>query len=83
MEEIDNIAEEEVAIAKRPERHHRKPEGGKGMLFILRQVFNVLFMVVGVIGAYLYFKGNDAMGIVVFVIAMAFKMAECALRIKK
>lgn len=83
MKEIDNIAEEEVAIAKRPERHHRKPDEGKGVLFILRQVFNVLFMVVGVIGAYLYFKGNDAMGIVVFVIAMAFKMAECALRIKK
>ena len=31
----------------------------------------------------MYFKGNEAMGIVVFIIAMAFKMAECALRFVK
>lgn len=83
MEELENIAGEEVAIAKRPERHHRKPESDRGAFFMLRQIFNILFMVVGVIGAYMYFKGNEAMGIVVFVIAMAFKMAECALRFKK
>ena len=50
---------------------------------MLRQIFNILFMVIGVIGAYMYFKGNEAMGIVVFIIAMAFKMAECALRFVK
>ena len=33
--------------------------------------------------ANMYFKGNEAMGIVVFIIAMAFKMAECALRFVK
>ena len=83
MEEIKKIAEEEVTIAKRPERHHRKPESDRGSFFMLRQIFNILFMVIGVIGAYMYFKGNEAMGIVVFIIAMAFKMAECALKIKK
>ena len=83
MEEIDNIAEEESGIAKRPERHHRKPESDRGSFFMLRQIFNILFMVIGVIGAYMYFKGNEAMGIVVFIIAMAFKMAECALRFVK
>ena len=83
MEEIKKIAEEEVTIAKRPERHHRKPESDRGSFFMLRQIFNILFMVIGVIGAYMYFKGNEAMGIVVFSIAMAFKMAECALRFVK
>lgn len=85
MEEINNFAEEEeVTLAKRPERHHRKPEDGRGSFFMLRQIFNILFMVIGVIGAYMYFKGNnEAMGIVVFIIAMAFKMAECALRFVK
>ena len=83
MEEINNIAEEESGIAKRPERHHRKPDDGRGSFFMLRQIFNILFMLVGVAGAYMYFKGNEAMGIVVFVIAMAFKMAECVLRFKK
>ena len=85
MEEINNFAEEneEVTLAKRPERHHRKPDEGKGSFFMLRQIFNILFMVLGVIGAYMYFKGNEAMGIVVFIIAMAFKMAECALRFVK
>ena len=37
MEEIEKIAEEEVTIAKRPERHHRKPENGRGSFFMLRQ----------------------------------------------
>ena len=83
MEEIKKIAEEKVTIAKRPERHHRKPESDRGSFFMLRQIFNILFMVIGVIGAYMYFKGNEAMGIVVFIIAMAFKMAECALRFVK
>jgi hypothetical protein len=87
-EEINNIsetteAEETVGLAKRPERHHRKPDDGKGRFFMLRQIFNILFMVIGIIGAYMYFKGNEAMGIVVFIIAMAFKMAECALRFVK
>lgn len=83
MEEIDNIAEEEVGIAKRQERHHRKPDDGRGSFFMLRQLFNILFMIIGVIGAYMYFKGDEAMGIIVFIIAMAFKMAECALRFVK
>lgn len=85
MEEINNFAEEEeeVTLVKRPERHHRKPDDGRGPFFMLRQIFNILFMVLGVIGAYMYFKGNEAMGIVVFIIAMAFKMAECALRFVK
>ena len=31
MEEIKKIAEEEeVTLAKRPERHHRKPDDGRG-----------------------------------------------------
>ena len=55
-EEINNIsetteAEETVGLAKRPERHHRKPDDGKGRFFMLRQIFNILFMVIGVIGA--------------------------------
>ena len=83
MEKIDNIAEEEVGIAKRPERHHRKPDDGRGSFFMLRQIFNILFMIIGVIDAYMYFKGDEAMGITVFIIAMAFKMAECALRFVK
>jgi hypothetical protein len=50
---------------------------------MLSQIFYMLLMRIGVISAYMYFKGNEAMGIIVFIIAMAFKMAECALRFVK
>ena len=51
MEEIEKIAEEEeVTLAQRPERHHRKPDDGRGSFFMLRQIFNILFMIIGVIG---------------------------------
>lgn len=82
MEENEIIEEEQVSIAKRPERHHRKPDSGKKPIFYIRQILNALFIIIGIIGAYMYYKGNDA-GIVVFIIAMAFKMAESALRLLK
>lgn len=53
-------------------------------LFIIRQVLNIIFMVGAVAGAILYWvMPEETLGILVVMTAMFFKMAECALRIKR
>lgn len=64
-------------------RHHRKPEKECGKFFLLRQILNVIFMLVAVAGCVVYVKVDNRMGAVIIIIGMAFKMAECALRFKK
>lgn len=64
-------------------RHHRKPEKERGKFFLLRQILNVIFMLVAVAGCVVYVKVDYRMGAVIIIIGMAFKMAECALRFKK
>lgn len=64
-------------------RHHRKPEKEPGKFFLLRQILNVIFMLVAVAGCVVYVKVDNRMGAVIIIIGMAFKMAECALRFKK
>ena len=64
-------------------RHHRKPEKERGKFFLLRQILNIVFMLVAVAGCVVYVKVDNRMGAVIIIIGMAFKMAECALRFKK
>lgn len=85
MEETKDITEqnEEQAVVKR--RHHKRPVTENSIIFKIRQVLNLLFMVLGVIGAVMYsgWVGNgrmEMMGAVVAVIAISMKMAECVLR---
>lgn len=63
--------------------HHRKSEKERGKFFLLRQILNVIFMLVAVAGCVVYVKVDNRMGAVIIIIGMAFKMAECALRFKK
>lgn len=74
--------DEEIVSVVRPRRQHSKPEG-RGKFFVLRQILNVLFMIIAVIGCIFYIKVDALMGAIVIVIAMAFKMAECVLRYMK
>lgn len=74
-------------------RVHRKPTKSKGLtpetIFKIRQVLNLLFIVIGVIGAGIvaygkYYSSNDRtvwMGMIIFIIGMAMKMSECVLRV--
>lgn len=64
-------------------RVHRKPEKERGPFFVIRQILNIIFIILGVAGCFYYVKINEQMGIILFIIAMAFKMAECMLRFKK
>lgn len=77
--------QEEIKI-KRPS--HRKPRPVHDTLFKIRQVLNLLFMLLGVIGAVMYsgYFGDGKiiqMGGVVVIIAISMKMAECVLRYRK
>lgn len=83
------ITEEPNTILEAPQRKHRKPSAGRQkVLFIIRQVLNILFMVLGIIGAVMY-SGKlgdgriEVMGGIIVVIAISMKMAECVIRCMK
>lgn len=74
-------------IAVRPSRHLR-PRPVRNVVFHIRQVLNVLFMLTGIAGVMMYcgLMGEglvERQGIIVIVIAVSIKMAECMLRFWK
>lgn len=85
MEQDNNNNEEQLAV--RPHRH-TKPQEPHDVVFKIRQVLNILFMLLGIAGAVMYsgWVGDGKivqMGAIVAVIAICMKMAECVLRYKK
>lgn len=62
---------------------HTRPQEGRGRYFVVRQILNLLFMVIALVGVGLYLWWNEMSGIIIVIIAMAFKMAECVLRYLK
>lgn len=53
----------------------------RGIVFIIRQILNILFMILALIGAIIYWVQDDSMmGIIIIITAVFFKMAECTLR---
>lgn len=74
--------DEDIIVVKR--KHRNADEGdGRGKFFVLRQILNILFMIIAIVGVVIYITQNEMQGIIVVVIAMAFKMAECVLRYVK
>ena len=69
---------------------HLKPEGPT-TIYKIRQILNLLFIIIGIAGAainaygqwYLHDERTKMMGVVIVIIAMAMKMAECVLRYMK
>ena len=69
---------------------HQQPQGPT-TIFKIRQILNLLFIITGIIGAAINAYGQwfahderiKMMGIVIVIIAMAIKMAECVLRYMK
>lgn len=62
-------------------RGEEPQEEKRGTVFIIRQILNILFMILAVVGAVLYWVQDDSiMGIIVIITAVFFKMAECTLR---
>lgn len=62
-------------------RGEESQEQKRGTVFIIRQILNILFMILAVVGAYLYWSQDDnLMGIIIVITAVLLKMAECTLR---
>lgn len=67
---------------------HRRPEKIHDINFKIRQVLNILFMVVAVVGCLMYCgvmgdDNNEMKGAIVVIIAVLIKMAECMIRLLK
>ncbi len=62
-------------------RSHRKPASDQ--LLGLRNVLNIIFMLLAVIGVCIYVWGDSTLGTYVIIGGMAFKMVECCLRMLK
>ena len=76
-----------------PPVHHRKKDAGTianerthRVIFIIRQVLNILFIILAVIGGLMYsgLLGSDdntvMNGAIIAIIAVVMKMGECVLR---
>lgn len=60
-------------------RRHRKPS--EDPMFGFRNVLNIIFMVLAVVGVVIYLcADNSTIGVYVILAAMVFKMVECCLR---
>ena len=69
-------------------RTHRRPEKIHDINFKIRQVLNILFMLVAVVGCLIYTgvintDNGEMKGAIVVIIAVMIKMAECMIRLLK
>ncbi len=70
--------EEYHSTLKRPERKHSKPDNG--ILFMLRNILNIIFMIGAVAGVICYLYADKQTGIIIIMCAMVVKFAESAIR---
>ncbi len=59
-------------------RHHR--QRGDDNMLKFRNVLNIIFMVMAIIGVIIYFTEYRTIGTYVLLAAMAVKMVECCIR---
>ena len=46
----------------------------------LRNVLNISFMALALVGIIVYFAANETIGTIIILVAMVIKMAECCIR---
>lgn len=65
--------------------HHRKAEDeeNRGLSYYVRQVLNVLFLLLAVAGLVLWYAVSKNVGAYTLIAALVFKFAELSLRIMK
>lgn len=66
-----------------PLRRHRRREAASDQLLGLRNVLNIIFMLLAIVGVCIYVWGDSTIGTYIIIGGMAFKMVECSLRMLK
>lgn len=66
---------------RRPQRQRRRR--GSDQMLVFRNILNIIFMILAVVGVVIYVWGNEQIGIYVVLTSMAFKITECCLRMLK
>ena len=66
-------------LARRPHRHVRQPKSN----LRLRNILNITFMVLAIIGVIVYLCKQTFIGTIIILAAMAVKMIECVMRMIK
>jgi hypothetical protein len=57
---------------------HKKP---KADFVRTRNILNLIFMLGAIVGVIFYLFANENIGIIIILVAMGFKLVECALRL--
>lgn len=74
-EEVNKIVDETL---HRPQ-HHKMTNKSAGFVR-LRNVLNIVFMVLAVVGCIVYALSDELIGTIIILTAMAFKIVECIFR---
>ncbi len=77
---LDMDLSNQNTTAERRTRIHRKEDNNKDNFLQLRQWLNIIFMLGAVAGVAVYFFGDETVGTIIILVAMAFKIVECGLR---
>ncbi len=64
------------------QRRHRDEQEPKDNHLRLRNVLNIIFMLLAVVGAAVYYWSDHTTGTIILLVAVVFKVVESALRIK-
>ena len=64
------------------QRRHRGEQEQKDNHLRLRNVLNIIFMLLAIVGAAVYYWSDHTTGAIILLVAVVFKIVESALRIK-
>lgn len=64
-------------------RIHRHPDEPRDRFFVVRNILNTIFILLAVAGCAAYWLCDETTGIIIVMVAMAFKTIECTLRFLK
>ncbi len=70
-----------MIINDRINHNNRLKDKRQVRLFKIRNVLNILFMVIAVVGVAVYFLSNHTMGTYIVLVSCVFKFVECSLRL--
>ena len=77
-----NIEDHHDSIPRR-KRNTLKQEKRRDPLLPIRNILNIIFMLLAIIGVVVYLTKQTDTGTIIVLVAMGFKMVECILRFIK